>query len=260
MPRPRVVSSAPAAAAAADPVARRRKAELALIHGGRKALGLDEDAYRDWLQQLTGKRSAADLDERGRQTVIEAMRKRGYAAATWGGLGGIVAKVVAGGGARPRPQHGKAIALWRALFHLGVVRDGSEAALDHWIAGKQGFGVAALRFADAKVGNMIIEGLKDWCAREGFVTQPGEPGIVSKRTLARAIWARLAALGAVRVASPDGLDAWLQGRVRPHKTGLGLLDARDLDRAIELLGEWLRKTKRAAQGSHGEERERDGAD
>lgn len=38
-----------------------RNALLAQIHIGRKALGLDEDTYRDMLEAATGKRSCADM-------------------------------------------------------------------------------------------------------------------------------------------------------------------------------------------------------
>ncbi|SDB03463.1 Mu-like prophage protein gp16 [Desulfonatronum thiosulfatophilum] len=38
-----------------------RKGLLAQIHIGRKALGLDDDSYRDMLEAATGKRSCADM-------------------------------------------------------------------------------------------------------------------------------------------------------------------------------------------------------
>ena len=47
-------------AAAQDPA--RRKAELAKIHIGAKQLCDDEQAYRDMLEAVAGKRSAGDLD------------------------------------------------------------------------------------------------------------------------------------------------------------------------------------------------------
>lgn len=52
----------------------RRRSELAKIHIGAKQLvGDDKDAYRDMLEAVAGpgKRSAAQLDERGRRKVIE---------------------------------------------------------------------------------------------------------------------------------------------------------------------------------------------
>ena len=50
----------------------RRRSELAKIHIGAKQLvGDDDDAYRDMLEAVTGKRSAAKLDEDGRREVLE---------------------------------------------------------------------------------------------------------------------------------------------------------------------------------------------
>ena len=50
----------------------RRRSELARIHIGAKQLvGDDDDAYRDMLEAVTGKRSAAELDEDGRREVLE---------------------------------------------------------------------------------------------------------------------------------------------------------------------------------------------
>ncbi len=56
----------------------RRRRELAAIHVGRQKLGLDDAAYRDLLWSAAGVRSAADLDDVGRQAVIERMRKLGF--------------------------------------------------------------------------------------------------------------------------------------------------------------------------------------
>ena len=55
----------------------RRKAELAKIHIGAKAMGLDRDAYEDLLESLTGKRSSAGVDRAGRLKVLDHMRSKG---------------------------------------------------------------------------------------------------------------------------------------------------------------------------------------
>jgi phage gp16-like protein len=54
-----------------------RRAELAKIKIGQKALHLDDETYRDLLARLTGKRSASELDARGRHVVIDYMKGRG---------------------------------------------------------------------------------------------------------------------------------------------------------------------------------------
>lgn len=52
-----------------------RQKDLAIIHSEAKALGLDDDMYRDFLETLTGKRSAAELKGRERQIVIDEMNR-----------------------------------------------------------------------------------------------------------------------------------------------------------------------------------------
>lgn len=55
----------------------RRKTELARIHALKNELGLDDDTYRDLLEQVTGARSAGALDERGRAKVLDRLRSLG---------------------------------------------------------------------------------------------------------------------------------------------------------------------------------------
>jgi phage gp16-like protein len=54
-----------------------RRNDLAKIHLAKKQLGLDDDAYRDMLWVAARVRSASDLDEYGRRSVIEHLRKCG---------------------------------------------------------------------------------------------------------------------------------------------------------------------------------------
>jgi phage gp16-like protein len=57
-----------------------RTRELALIHMGKKALGMDDDTYRDFLHKTANVRSAAELSAAGLRAVIEAMRALGFRA------------------------------------------------------------------------------------------------------------------------------------------------------------------------------------
>ncbi len=54
-----------------------RNIELGKIHLGAKQLGLEDNAYRDMLWTIARVRSSADLDEQGRQDVIEHLRRCG---------------------------------------------------------------------------------------------------------------------------------------------------------------------------------------
>lgn len=55
-----------------------RTRELAAIHVGKKALGLDDETYRAMLWTVARVESARDLDHAGRRAVIEHMRQRGF--------------------------------------------------------------------------------------------------------------------------------------------------------------------------------------
>jgi phage gp16-like protein len=55
-----------------------RRTLLAKVHIGAKALGLDDDTYRDMLESLTGQRSAGKLSEKQLVLMLAAMRKRGW--------------------------------------------------------------------------------------------------------------------------------------------------------------------------------------
>jgi hypothetical protein len=55
-----------------------RNASLATIHIAKKQLGFDEEAYRDLLEGITGKRSAKDMDPREHTQVIREMERLGF--------------------------------------------------------------------------------------------------------------------------------------------------------------------------------------
>ena len=55
-----------------------RNSLMAKLHIAKKDLGLDEDTYRAMLQNLTGKRSAADCSDRQLIMLVAALRKRGW--------------------------------------------------------------------------------------------------------------------------------------------------------------------------------------
>lgn len=55
-----------------------RRSLLAKVHIGAKALGLDDDTYRDMLEGLTGQRSAGKLSDKQLVLVLAGMRKRGW--------------------------------------------------------------------------------------------------------------------------------------------------------------------------------------
>lgn len=55
----------------------RRKSQLAAIHAAKRDLAMDEDSYRQMLWTVARVRSASDLDDAGRQRVLDHMRNVG---------------------------------------------------------------------------------------------------------------------------------------------------------------------------------------
>lgn len=55
-----------------------RRSLLAKVHIAAKALGLDDETYRDMLEALTGKRSAGKLTDKQLVLVLAAMRNKGW--------------------------------------------------------------------------------------------------------------------------------------------------------------------------------------
>jgi len=61
-----------------------RNQRIAAIHMGKKQLGLDDDTYRDMLEQVTGKRSAKDMTDDGLVKVIQHLDQLGFSKREFG--------------------------------------------------------------------------------------------------------------------------------------------------------------------------------
>jgi len=61
-----------------------RNSRIAAIHMGKKQLNLDEDTYRDMLQQVTGKRSAKDMNDDDLLKVIQHLDGLGFSKREFG--------------------------------------------------------------------------------------------------------------------------------------------------------------------------------
>lgn len=143
-----------------------RRAMLAKVHLAAKELGLDDDARRDVLERVTGRRSSADCTDAQLDAVIAHFKGLGWKP-----------KVVAGGKAaapaasrRPTPAShpvaNKARAMWISLWNLGVVENRSEQALEAFA--KRQLKVDRLQWADQAQGFRLIEALKAMAERNGW--------------------------------------------------------------------------------------------
>lgn len=161
------------------------------------------------------------------------------------------------------PQHYKAMEIWRALYLLGAVDDGSNRALDAFCA--RTAKVDALRWAVPAQANKVIEALKAIAARHGYAVpdakdvekidgwrrhakrEPGGYALAAHVRLIEALWTKLIVAGVMQTGAHARLDSWLMGRgygvAAPWY--LSLDQARD---AAERLGLWLRRAREARGG------------
>ena len=167
-----------------------------------KELGLDDDARRALQRRVTGKESCADMSVAELRRVAAAM-KRGAEGRRpdrdtrkdWTGRPGRRDRAAreARSVARPRAQSArssgasarrlrdeesgrppgaheldaKLLALWISGWHLGVVRDRTDAGLTAWL--RRRFGIEVPRWPDFPAKARAVEGLKAWLAREAQV-------------------------------------------------------------------------------------------
>lgn len=227
-----------------------RNRMLGAVHAAANAQGLKGEAYRDMLENLTGKRSAGDLNHGQMAKVLDHLNGKVHGMAR--GPGPALSGLSAGD-----PQAAKVMALWRSLALMGVV-DGKVRALDSWC--ERTAKVSALRFATPVQKNLLIEGLKDWCKREGFTvpqTKPGQGdgGLSAKQELVGVLWDLLGKAGALHVADRAALCSWLQGRHMSHYGGLIHLSAAQAEAAAAELAAWLARVRGKA-----DPKETDGGD
>ena len=102
-----------------------RKHKLALIHKAKRDLGFDDSFYRDLLEQITGRRSAAELTLRELDTVINHLRSKGWKTGD---------KSPSSSHLPPqwKKPHHLATALWIELGKAGKIQDGSDYALQEF--------------------------------------------------------------------------------------------------------------------------------
>ncbi len=91
----------------------------AIINIAKAQLAMDEDAYRALLVRVTGKASLRTMSERQRIDVVDELKRKGF-------------KIKTQGKALPasfKPYVRMIHALWSSCARLGVVENGSRAAL-----------------------------------------------------------------------------------------------------------------------------------
>lgn len=152
-----------------------RRLTLAKIHIAKKQLGLDDDVYRDRLQQLTGKRSCSEMAIGELFKVLKNLEQCGFKAKRPSKGQANKSQTKRRGRYSPKSQ-GQPIdvirALWIQMAQQGMVNDGSELALTAWVKRTTsringGIGVDSLEWLalDFTMTGKVINALKAWQKR-----------------------------------------------------------------------------------------------
>ena len=208
----------------APPAARNRL--IKAVHVAARRHGIEDDAYRDMLVLVTGKRSCSQMNGRELGAVLDHLRIR----APGRGMG------------RSCPQAKKIKALWISGYWLGVVRDQAPEAMRAFV--RRQTGIEAERWLrDPADARKVIEALKDWLAREADVCWDryvigfaGGRAVTEERPRQRVVEAQLRRLRERGVQ----IDADALGRHATGKPGRFAWGDREWDLMIQALGRELR--------------------
>ncbi len=146
---------------------------IRLVQVGRRSLGLDEETYRALLVQQSGKRSAAALSIQELDKVLQAMKGAGFKPTVKRGVKGGKQKRLSPVSGTPvrTAEIGVIRAIWITMAKHGLLRDGSETALNHYVERQtvrinNGVGVAEVAWLSEARAYPVLESLKHWHKRE----------------------------------------------------------------------------------------------
>lgn len=136
-----------------------RRGLLAKIHIAKKDMGLDDGAYRDLLQRITGEVSAADCTDAQLEAVVAEFKAKGWKPKPR-------KKSPASSHKKGPDQIDKIRALWIEMHKAGIVRDGTEQGLNRYV--KKRTGVDNVGWLNGQQCYGVLEGLKAWSGRESL--------------------------------------------------------------------------------------------
>ncbi|WP_349917753.1 gp16 family protein [Aeromonas veronii] len=146
---------------------------IRLVQVGRRSLGLDDETYRELLAQQSGKRSAAELTPQELDKVLVAMKVAGFKPTVKRPVKEITSKRLspARGTQVKTAEIGVIRAVWITMYRHGLLRDGSETALNHYVERQtvrlnKGIGVAEVAWLSEELAYPVLESLKNWHKRE----------------------------------------------------------------------------------------------
>ena len=129
---------------------------LKLVQIGKRELALEDDMYRDMLQQTVGQRSAKNLSEWQLSKVLDHMKALGFKP-----------KPSTKTKKPPRaPEVAKIRAIWITMHKQGFVRNGSDAAIDAYVrrmtTRNNGRGIDKAEWLKSQQAAWVLESLKKW--------------------------------------------------------------------------------------------------
>ncbi|MGL6351522.1 MAG: gp16 family protein [Aeromonas sp.] len=146
---------------------------IRLVQVGRRTLGLDEETYRDVLEQQSGKRSASELTLQELDKVLVAMKAAGFKPTVKRPVKGAASQRLSpvSGCLVRTGEIGVIRAVWITMHRHGLLCDGSETALNHYVERQtvrinKGIGVAEVAWLSDALAYSVLESLKNWHKRE----------------------------------------------------------------------------------------------
>lgn len=208
------------------------------LHVAKAQLALADDSYRALLERITGKASSAACSVTELEAVLAEFVRLGFKPKKAAPKRAAAKRPLADG-----ELVRKVRALWLACYHLGVVRDPSEGALETFLKRQSG-GVEKLQWMRADAAYSVIEGLKAMAARPvakggGGVDWGPYDGPMGKVTLPRR--AVIEAQARILCWERDHLRTFILDTL--HQPGVSFLTDGQQDRLIEALGGLVRQRK-----------------
>ena len=153
-------------------LARLKRDQIALIHTARRQCQMADDSYRQMLMEVAGVQSSSELTAAGFTAVMERFKLIGFVHRPQAG-GSSTRTAAPKFGARPGmatdAQLSKISAKWEEWSGRA---DGS--GLNAWL--ERSFGVSNVRFLNAQLAGMAIEGLKRMAERKAAGVSPAPAG------------------------------------------------------------------------------------
>lgn len=139
---------------------------LKLVQIAKRDLAMEDDSYRDVLEQCTGKRSAKGLNDIQLTKVLDRMKALGF-------------KPKRKPQARA-PEVAKIRAIWRTMHKQGFIRNANDVAIDAYVkrmtTASNGRGIEKAVWLKSAQAAEVLEALKKWHYRlmkEDILSQDG---------------------------------------------------------------------------------------